>query len=97
MIQALDNHSQTGFKYLLTSDESWMTYDLCYDTVDELQETKTSRLKGSQRQNEFKSFRRGQGDWRNASGKKESTLSQQNAILPIVFAFTHGKWVNPDT
>jgi hypothetical protein len=27
MIDALDNHSRTGFKRLLTGDESWMTYD----------------------------------------------------------------------
>jgi hypothetical protein len=27
MIEALDNHSPTGFKYLLTGAHSWMTYD----------------------------------------------------------------------
>jgi hypothetical protein len=27
MIEALDTNSQTGFKYLLTGDESWITYD----------------------------------------------------------------------
>jgi hypothetical protein len=26
MIRALDNHLRTGFKYLLTGDESWMTF-----------------------------------------------------------------------
>jgi hypothetical protein len=26
MVEALDNHSQTGFKYLQTGDQSWMTY-----------------------------------------------------------------------
>jgi hypothetical protein len=34
MIWALDNYSRTGFKYLLIGAESWMIYDLCYDTVD---------------------------------------------------------------
>jgi hypothetical protein len=27
MIEALDNHSRIGFKYLLPGDESWMTCD----------------------------------------------------------------------
>jgi hypothetical protein len=35
LIRALDNHSRIGFKYLLTGDESRMTYELCYNTVDE--------------------------------------------------------------
>jgi hypothetical protein len=46
MIQALDNHSRTRFKYLLTGDEPCMIYDLCYDTVDELQKAITSTIEG---------------------------------------------------
>jgi hypothetical protein len=42
MVRAVDNHSRTGFKYPLTGDESWMTYDLCYDAVDKLQKAITS-------------------------------------------------------
>jgi hypothetical protein len=46
MVRALDNHSWTGLKYILTGDKSWMTYALCYDTVDELQEAITSKIAG---------------------------------------------------
>jgi hypothetical protein len=46
VIRALDSHLRTGFKYLLTGHELWMTYDLCYDTVDEVQEAITNTIEG---------------------------------------------------
>jgi hypothetical protein len=46
MTRALDNYSRTGFKYLLAGDESGITYDLGYDTLDELQEAITSIIEG---------------------------------------------------
>jgi hypothetical protein len=46
MIQALDNHSGSGFKYLLAGDESWMTCELCYDIVDQLQAAIMSMIEG---------------------------------------------------
>jgi hypothetical protein len=46
MIEALENHSRTGVKYLLTGDESWRTYDLCYSIVDGLQEAITNIFEG---------------------------------------------------
>jgi hypothetical protein len=46
MIPALDNHSRTRFGCLATGDKPWMTFDLCYDTVDEFQEAITSTIEG---------------------------------------------------
>jgi hypothetical protein len=72
------------------------TLFLSYGIVDELQEAIPSTIETIRKQNSFKLSRRADGDQRDASSKKDTTLRKQNQMLLIVFPFHHGMWVSPD-
>jgi hypothetical protein len=70
---------------------------LPFHTVDELPEAIMNIIEAIPETQLIRLSRCGDGDWNDASSKKDTTLNTQNQILLIIFPFNHGKWIHPDS